>query len=165
MKALFLDRDGVINDNKRPVNKPKDLKLYDGVKESLQKAQQAGYELFVVTNQGGIELGYLSHDRLKKIHDEMSNMLSGFCEFKDIEYCPDYKKQSKFRKPQPGMLLKLRDKYNVEMSKSWMIGDMDTDIEAGVKAGCKTAKIGSRCDKADIHGKDLRDVINQILDK
>lgn len=66
MRAIFFDRDGVINDNRKPVNTPEDLILFPGVPEALKKAKEAGYEIFIVTNQGGIELGHLSHEMLKK---------------------------------------------------------------------------------------------------
>ncbi|WDV45585.1 HAD-IIIA family hydrolase [Clostridiaceae bacterium M8S5] len=163
MKALFLDRDGVINDNKRPVNKPEDFIIFDGVERGLKKAIDAGYEIFVVTNQGGIELGFITHEELKLIHEYMQEKLKEACIFKEIIYCPDYHKKSDYRKPAPGMLLELRDKYMVDMDKSWMIGDNETDAEAGIAAGCRTAKVGEKSKIADITGENLEDVIDMIL--
>ncbi|EOC99740.1 D-glycero-alpha-D-manno-heptose-1,7-bisphosphate 7-phosphatase [Caldisalinibacter kiritimatiensis] len=165
IKAVFLDRDGVINDNTRHVNKPQDLIIYSEAKKGMKKLFDAGYELFVVTNQGGIELGYITHDDLKKIHDKMQEELKPYCEIKDIRYCPDFKRKSTCRKPKPGMILELADKYNVDLKKSWMVGDMDTDILAGTRAGCKTAKIGDINPSADINGKNLLDIANKILEK
>ncbi|WP_066505426.1 D-glycero-alpha-D-manno-heptose-1,7-bisphosphate 7-phosphatase [Abyssisolibacter fermentans] len=163
-RALFLDRDGVINDNKRPVNKPQDLIIYDNVKNGLQRANENGYDIFVVTNQGGIELGFMTHSDLKEVHAEMVRQLKPYCTIKDIMYCPDYHRKSKYRKPEPGMLLELRDKYSIDMNQSWMIGDMETDITAGKRAGCKTAKIGKRSKQADINGSNLEEVVNKILE-
>ncbi|MBS4539534.1 HAD family hydrolase [Clostridium sp. D2Q-11] len=165
-KVLFLDRDGVINDNSRKhVNKPEDLIVYENAKEALKKAYDAGYSIFVVTNQGGIELGHVSHEDMKKIHEKMIKDLEGICKIKDIEYCPYFKTKSNLRKPNPGMILKLAEKYNINLRESWMIGDMDTDIEAGLKAGCKTGKIGKKNKYAYVNGKDLLEVINTILKK
>ncbi|ERI89542.1 D,D-heptose 1,7-bisphosphate phosphatase [Clostridiales bacterium oral taxon 876 str. F0540] len=164
-RAIFLDRDGVINDNsKKPVNVPEDLIIYDGVGEALNKAQKAGYDLFIVTNQGGIELGHFSSEDLDKIHKKLEEDLKEYCSFKEISYCPDYYKNSKCRKPKPGMILNLAKKYDINLASSWMIGDMDTDIQAGIAAGCKTAKIGKINSEADVNGKNLYDVIEKILD-
>ncbi|SKA83841.1 D-glycero-D-manno-heptose 1,7-bisphosphate phosphatase [Clostridium sp. USBA 49] len=164
-KALFLDRDGVINDNsKKHVNKPDDLIIYDGVKEALKKAYDGGYDLFIVTNQGGIEMGHLTKEQLEDIHKKMIEELKPYCSFKEIKYCPDFNKKSNCRKPNPGMILELSKKYSVDLKNSWMIGDMDTDIEAGISAGCKTAKIGTINENADINGKNLYEVVNKIME-
>ncbi|UZW15819.1 HAD family hydrolase [Clostridium pasteurianum] len=162
-KALFLDRDGVINDNKRPINNPEDFKLYDGVTEALRRAEGNGFEIFVVTNQGGIELGYMTVDELNKIHDKMIELLKPYCHIKEIKFCPDYHKDTGCRKPSPKMILDLAEKYDIDLGKSYMIGDRDTDIEAGKRAGCKTGKIGRFNAEADINGKDLYAVVNNII--
>jgi len=70
-KAVFLDRDGVINENHKPVNTPEDLKLYPWVVSAIEKLKDAGYYVFVVTNQGGIELGYFTEEDLNLIHDKL----------------------------------------------------------------------------------------------
>ncbi len=173
--AIFFDRDGVLNDNvNKHVNKPEELILYEGVPEALKKASEAGFELFVVTNQGGIELGHLTHEKLKKIHDCLEEQLKGYCIFKEIEYCPDFKKASNCRKPEPGMILKLAEKHQIDLKNSWMVGDRDTDITAGITAGCYTAKIGKIDPRADINeanldnrhverGVDLEAVVEAII--
>ncbi len=172
-KGIFFDRDGVINDNKRPVNKPKDLILYEGVKEALKKAYEAGYDLFIVTNQGGIELGHITHEDLKNIHDSLKEELVGYCNIREIAYCPDFKKFSHRRKPEPGMLLELAEKYDIDLGLSWMVGDMETDITAGIRAGCRTVKIGKPDERADINEMnvkkstsvkvDLKAVVEEII--
>lgn len=165
-KALFLDRDGVINDNsKKHVNKIEDFIFYHGVKEALHKAYNGGYSLFVVTNQGGIERGYLTDEELNIIHEKMAEELKPYCTFKEIVYCPEFNRESECRKPKPKMILDLAEKYDIDLNESYMIGDRDTDIEAGIAAGCKTAKIGSKNKDADINGKSLYDVIEKIYFK
>jgi|GEM_PF-3087958 len=155
IRAVFFDRDGVLNVNDRHVNKPEQLKLYDGVNEALKKASESGFEVFVVTNQGGIELGHLTRERLDEIHNCLEEQLSGYCKIREIVYCPDLKKTSLFRKPAPGMILYLAEKYNIDLKNSWMVGDMETDITAGISAGCKTAKIGRIDERATINEMSL----------
>lgn len=162
-KAIFLDRDGVINDNKKHVNKPSHLIIYDEAKKGIKKLYDAGYQLFVVTNQGGIELGHVTHEEMEEIHNKMIEDLKPYCEITDIRYCPDFKRESECRKPKPGMILELAKKHNISLKDSWMVGDMDTDIEAGKRAGCKTAKIGKPNRLADINGKDLNEIAEDIL--
>ena len=165
IKAVFLDRDGVINDNKKYVNTPEDLIIYDEAKKGMKLLYDAGYTLFIVTNQGGIELGHLTHEKLNRIHDRLIKELEPFCKITEILYCPDFNKESECRKPKPGMILELAEKYGIDLRSSWMIGDMETDIEAGKSAGCKTAKIGVPSQNADVNGKDLEEVALKILDK
>lgn len=165
IKAVFLDRDGVINDNKKYVNAPEDLIIYDKAKKGMKLLYDAEYTLFVVTNQGGIELRHLTHEKLNRIHDRLIKELEPFCQITEILYCPDFNKESECRKPKPGMILELAEKYGIDLSSSWMIGDMETDIEAGKSAGCKTAKIGVPSQNADVNGKDLEEVALKILDK
>lgn len=155
-KGIFFDRDGVINDNKKPVNRPEELILYDGVKEALKKAADAGFEIFIVTNQGGIELGHITHEDLNDIHNNLSQKLEGYCNIREIAYCPDFKKPSSCRKPKPGMILDLAKRHNVDLVNSWMVGDLETDISAGLEAGCRTAKIGKLDERADINEAEIK---------
>jgi D-glycero-D-manno-heptose 1,7-bisphosphate phosphatase len=146
-KAVFLDRDGVINEVKTKrvkfVNKPEQFYFLEGVKEAVKLLTDAGYKLFVVTNQGGVGLGYLSHEHLQNIHDYMVRELEtaggriyevSCCTHKPHEGCT-------CRKPEPGMIIGLSERYNLDLSASYMIGDREPDIEAGRKAGCKTILI------------------------
>lgn len=163
IKAIFLDRDGVINDNKKHVNKTEDLLVYDAAKRGMKLLYDSGYQLFVVTNQGGIERGHLTHEGLDEIHERLTKEIEPFCEITEIVYCPDFKRESDCRKPKPGMILELAEKYNLDLSNSWMVGDMETDVEAGKSAGCKTAKIGRKSENSDVNGKDLEEVAHKII--
>ncbi|WP_425449849.1 D-glycero-alpha-D-manno-heptose-1,7-bisphosphate 7-phosphatase [Dethiothermospora halolimnae] len=164
-RAIFCDRDGVINDNTKHVNKPDDLTIYNEAKEGLKKLYNNEYELFVVTNQGGVELGYIGETQLDGIHEKMIKELKDYCEFKEIVYCPDFHRKSDCRKPKPGMIVKLAKKYDIDLKNSWMIGDMETDITAGIKAGCKTGKIGKKDERADVNGRNLNDLADKILEQ
>ncbi|MCT4620211.1 MAG: HAD family hydrolase [Marinisporobacter sp.] len=163
-KAIFLDRDGVINDNKKPVNKPKDLILYPWTIEALKILSNQGFMLFVVTNQGGIEMGYFTEDDLKTIHDEMMRIFkSEDIPIDDIAYCPHFKTKCECRKPSPGMLIKLSENHDIDLKKSYMIGDREMDITAGLQAGCTTIKIGKPCKNAHYTVNNLLEAAKLIV--
>lgn len=163
-RAVFLDRDGVINDNYKPVNRPEDLRLYPWSAESILRLNKAGFYVFVVTNQGGIEMGYFNEKDLDDIHKKLLDEIkeSG-ATIDEIDFCPHFKTQCECRKPSPGMLKRLGKKYNVDLNNSFMIGDRAVDIEAGIKSGCKTIKIGKPCKNADFIAKNLLEAVKIIL--
>lgn len=163
-QAVFLDRDGVINDNSNPVNKPEDLKLYPWTVNSIKQLKEAGFLVMVVTNQGGLELGYFSKADLKRVHQHLVNLLqTGGTNIDDLAYCPHFDQQCECRKPQPGLILNLAKKHQVDLAQSWMIGDRQTDIEAGISAGCRTIKIGTPTPRADYNCLNLQEAVNYIL--
>lgn len=164
--AVFLDRDGVINDNTnlRNVNKPEELVLYPWTAPAIRRLNQAGLLVFVVTNQGGIELGFLSHEDLKAIHARLEQLLSNEgAKIDEIVYCPHFRKPSKYRKPNPGMILDLLKKYHLNPANCWMIGDRDTDIIAGNAAGCKSIKLGTPDATAHYNCTHLGEAVDYIL--
>lgn len=132
-KAIFLDRDGVINRNTHYVNKPEDFEILPLVPDAIKLLKAAGFKIFVVTNQGGIEKGYLNEDTLQNIHWKMKQAIP---EIDDIRYCPNY--TSFDRKPNPGMIYDLALEYEIFTNQSYIIGDMIGDCIAGKRAGCKT---------------------------
>jgi D-glycero-D-manno-heptose 1,7-bisphosphate phosphatase len=136
MKAIFLDRDGVINKNTGYINTVDDFELLPNVRNSLMLFKQAGYKIYIVTNQGGIEKGFLTEEDLQEIH---TKMLEELPEIDDIRFCPTY--NSFNRKPNPGMIYDLAMHHEIYLGQSWMIGDRITDIEAGINAGCKTCLV------------------------
>lgn len=163
-KAVFLDRDGVINYNDKPVNRPEDLKIYPWVSESILLLNKANYYVFVVTNQGGIEMGYFKEQDLDDIHRKLENEISkAGAVIDEIDYCPHFKTKCECRKPSAGMLYRLADKYNIDLHNSYMIGDRDVDIEAGIKAGCKTIIIGNKYAQADYNVENLLEAVKIIL--
>lgn len=163
-KAVFLDRDGVINDNYKPVNTPDDLKLYPWSAESILLLNQAGYYVFVVTNQGGIEMGYFKEKDLNEIHEKLIMEVNEHgAAIDEIDFCPHFKTKCECRKPLPGMINRLGKKHNIDLKNSFMVGDRDVDIEAGIKSGCKTIKIGKPYKKADYTVKNLKEAVNVIL--
>lgn len=159
-KAVFLDRDGVINEvltrRVKFVNTPDDFYLLEGVGEGIKKLNDSGYKVFVVTNQGGVGLGFMTRQDLHDVHERMENDLKAFGAYvDDIAYCPDKPYvESRCRKPSPGMILDLAEEHGIDPGASYMAGDRDPDILAGRNAGTKTVLIGNekkQKEKADLH--------------
>jgi D-glycero-D-manno-heptose 1,7-bisphosphate phosphatase len=143
-KCLFLDRDGVINYDAGYTYKPKDLILIDGIIETCKLAIQRGYIIVIVTNQSGIARGYYTEDDfwrfMQAIYDVFAKHNIGIAKTYFCPYHPDgvvekYKQDSKDRKPNPGMILQASAELNIDLSKSILIGDSDTDIQAAKSAG------------------------------
>ncbi|TRX70885.1 D-glycero-beta-D-manno-heptose 1,7-bisphosphate 7-phosphatase [Carboxylicivirga sp. M1479] len=139
-KAVFIDRDGVINNDEGHyyIYKTKDFKINNGIVEGLQLLQKAGYKLFIITNQGGIAKGEYSEDDVEKVHGYfLGEMFDEDIRITDIYYCPHHSdiEACDCRKPSPGMILQAIDEHQIDKSKSFLIGDSDRDIEAG-EAAC-----------------------------
>jgi D-glycero-D-manno-heptose 1,7-bisphosphate phosphatase len=169
-KAIFLDRDGVLNEvlsnRVKFVNHPNDLYLLEGAAEAVAELSKAGYDIFVVTNQGGVGLGFLKEKNLRKIHDHMIKVIKeqgGM--IKEVVYCPHKPKAGcQCRKPNPGLLLDLAQRHDISLTESVMVGDHERDIEAGKKAGCKTVFIGDEETAADRKAPSLHDAVPAILE-
>lgn len=155
-KAIFLDRDGTINKYVGFLRDIDDFELIDGVTEAIRKINESGYLVIVVTNQPVIARGEVSYDELEEIHNKMETLLGKEGAYLDaIYYCPHHphkgyegerpelKIDCDCRKPKPGMLLKAANDFNIDLSQSWMIGDGENDVKAGINAGCKTVLIGN----------------------
>jgi D-glycero-D-manno-heptose 1,7-bisphosphate phosphatase len=154
-KAIFLDRDGVLNVFNGFVNEPDQLEVSEEAALAVKEINKSDYMAIVVTNQGGIALGYLDEEKLYKIHCKLEMELAKYGAYlDDIIYCPHYpatekeknigveelKVECDCRKPYPGMLFKAEKKFNIDLSKSIMVGDNDSDVKAGLSAGCKISK-------------------------
>jgi D-glycero-D-manno-heptose 1,7-bisphosphate phosphatase len=157
----------VINDHVRPVNRPDDLVLFPGVGQAIKRLRQAGYRVFVVTNQGGVGLGYLTEEDLQKIHQKMVRELAkDGAEIDGIRYCAHKPRAGCIcRKPQPGMLHDLAKTYGIDLNRSFMVGDRDIDIQAGRRAGTRTIYIGEGHQDADAAAPDLPHAVDIILQK
>ena len=147
-KAIFLDRDGVLNQEMGDyVCKLEDFHVLEQNIEPLKKLQDKGYLLIVATNQGGLAKGWYSEEELAKMHHKLREVYKAHgVEFTDIFYCPhhpDFTGDCDCRKPKPGMLLRGIAKYNIDPSLSYFIGDRERDIIAGTAAGVKGILINS----------------------
>ncbi len=133
-KALFLDRDGVINYDYGYVYKKEDFKFVNGIFNLCTKAQKDGYKIIVITNQSGIDRGYFTDNDFKNINQYMLDEFSKKgINIADVYYCPYLNHQD--RKPSPRMFLKAKEKYDIDMPSSLSVGDNVRDIEAARKAG------------------------------
>ena len=140
-KAIFLDRDGVINrDVMNYTWQIHEFSFLEGVFEACREFQRRGYVLIVVTNQGGIAKGLYTHEHVEALH---SYMLAQFekegVAIKEVYYCPHYDTTGKCLCRKPGSLLveKAVARFGIDPAQSWFIGDRDRDIKAGEGAGVK----------------------------
>jgi len=142
--ALFLDRDGVINVDHGYVHRPETVEFVDGIFELCRHARSLGYLIFVVTNQAGIGRGYYGEDDFLALTDWMRRRFDAegaaidkvyFCPFHPEHGIGQYKLDSPFRKPGPGMILQAADEFGVDLARSVLVGDNETDIRAGLAAG------------------------------
>lgn len=175
-KAIFLDRDGTINQYVGFLRNIDEFELIPGVTEAIKKINASGYLAIVVTNQPVIARGEVTVEELQLIHYKMETLLGTEGAYLDgIYYCPhhphkgyegeipDLKIDCDCRKPKPGMLIRAAHDFNINLTQSWMIGDGDNDIKAGKAGGCKTALIGKGEYGQDMAGGSLLAVINALF--
>lgn len=143
--AIFLDRDETLTVDKGYTYKVSEFQWKAGAPEALKLFKEAGLPLFIVTNQGGIALGYFTEADMHAFHAHLQTEAAKFdVAFTDIAFCPhhpDAKDSSKdgpctCRKPEPGLLFALAEKWDIDLSSSVMIGDRQSDIGVGQNAGC-----------------------------
>ena len=143
-KALFLDRDGVINVEKHYVYRIEDFVFIPGIFELCATAMRLEYRLVVITNQAGIGRGYYTEADYQRLTDWMLDVFRARgIEINRVYHCPyhptegigEYRQESFDRKPNPGMILKAKRDFDLDLSQSVLIGDKDSDIEAGRAAG------------------------------
>lgn len=148
--AIFLDRDGTINEEVNLLNKPEQLKLIQGAAEAIRLINKSDYLAIIITNQPVIARNLCSIEELEYIHASLETMLGKERAYVNaVYYCPhhpdkgypeersEYKIECECRKPKPGMILQAAKDWNIDLSKSYMIGDSDRDLKVGQNAGCK----------------------------
>ena len=168
-KAVFLDRDGVINEvltgRVKFVNNPRDFYFLPGVPKAIKKLNAHFDYIFVVTNQGGVGLGFMKESQLQAIHDHMiAELRKDGAIVHDVAYCPHKPKSGcACRKPNSKLIEDLADQYDVELSRSYMVGDTDTDVMAGKKAGTKGVFLGTSDSYADAVFQDLPSAVEWII--
>lgn len=167
-KAIFLDRDGTINKYVGFLREIEQFELLPNTSEAIKKINNSGYLAIVVTNQPVVARGEVTFEQLDQIHNKMETLLGKDGAYLDgIYFCPHHphkgfegeipelKVECECRKPKPGMLFQAAKDFNIDLSKSWMIGDSDNDILAGENAGCFTARVTEK--------DSLYDIIERIL--
>ena len=132
MKIIFLDRDETLNHDPGYLNDPNKLVLKENVIEGLQLLKLAGYEFIVITNQSGIARGLITREQLDSVHNKLQGMLSKYdLKILKIYYCPDEDDRSGCRKPNPGMIRSALAEFDINLQRSYIIGDRITDIKTG----------------------------------
>ena len=174
IKTIFLDRDGVINKEVDYLFKIKDFDFIDGVFDACKVFNKEGFEIIIITNQSGIARNLYSEEDFKILTDWMLDEFNTRnIKILDVFYCPHGKSSNcHCRKPMPGMFLKAKKKYAIDMNKSWMIGDKESDIEAAYSAGVSNTiivrsghKIQELNTKAKYKLDSIQDSKNIILKK
>jgi D,D-heptose 1,7-bisphosphate phosphatase len=144
-RAVFLDRDGTLIEHVHYLSNPRDVRLLPGAAEALRRFRDAGFACVVVTNQSAIGRGMLTETRLHEIHAEMNRQLAAEGVAVDaIYFCPEAPAgddrtaiEHGDRKPGPGMLIRAAGEMGLDLASSWMVGDLISDVLAGINAGCR----------------------------
>lgn len=145
--AVFLDRDGTINEDLDFISSPEEIILIDGSAEAISEANKLGLKVIVFTNQSGIARGYFTEEELHRIHEYLSELLAQkggkvdayyYCPHHPTEGNGRYKTECECRKPKDGMLQRASVEQNIDLKNSFVIGDRCIDIQAGKKAGTTT---------------------------
>jgi D-glycero-D-manno-heptose 1,7-bisphosphate phosphatase len=143
MKTIFLDRDGVINNEISYLHKIDEFVFIEGIFKACQNFKNLGYQIIIVTNQSGISRGYFSEEDFHTITDWMLIQFEiNGVNILDVFHCPHSPKANcSCRKPKPGMFIQAKKKHKINMDESWMIGDSERDIKAANLAGIKNTII------------------------
>lgn len=161
--AVFLDRDGTLVHPAHYPSRPECLRLYNGIGPVLRDLQQAGFRLVIITNQSGIARGYFTESDLQNMHEYLARELWCYgVQLDGIYYCPHHPDgvipelsvRCDCRKPQAGMLLRAVADLDLDPQRSWLVGDILDDIEAGNRIGCRTILVDLGTEQ--IPGRQLR---------
>jgi D-glycero-D-manno-heptose 1,7-bisphosphate phosphatase len=176
--AIFLDRDGTLNEEVDHLSRPEEVRLIPGAAEAVAKINQRGIPVVVVTNQSGIGRGYFGWGDYDAVMMRLQELLAEGKARMDAVYTAPHHEQGQGeyavanhpdRKPNPGMFLRAAQEHDLDLSRSWMVGDKAIDLEAGRNAGCRVALVrtgyghGVDGSKADLVAADLAEAVAGIL--
>jgi D-glycero-D-manno-heptose 1,7-bisphosphate phosphatase len=169
--AVFIDRDGTIIEDADYCSQPKQVKVFPGVPQALRRLKSNGFKLIVITNQSGIGRGFFTVDEYRSVESEVSRQL-GHGLIAATYFCPDVPGQlSSHRKPSPGMILQAKRDHQIDLTRSFFIGDKEIDVECGRNAGVRTIRVQTGFDRdiagsaADWTAKDFSAAARIILDE
>ncbi len=173
-KVVFLDRDGVINEEVNYLHKIEDFRFCKGLVEGLQLLKSQGFEFVVITNQSGIARGYYTENDFAVLTQWMKAKLETLgIELLDVLYCPHhpnkgleaYVGECSCRKPKPGMILKAAEAFDIDLNESILIGDKESDVGAGIAAGLKAnflVRTGHSIDERNTQSNQVFDSVLEI---
>lgn len=180
--AIFLDRDNTLILNDGDLGQPDKVRLVDGVPSGLAALREAGFSLVVVTNQAGVARGVFTeedvdavHQRIATLIDEQASRAGLIDRFYYCPYHPDgtlteYRRDHLWRKPHPGMILQAARDLGLDLTRSWVIGDQERDVQAGRSAGCRTVLVSKDAELirkagSTIAASDFSDAVRRILEQ
>src|SRR5437763_1882147 len=146
-RAVFIDRDGTVMHDADYCSDPKQVQIFDGAAATLRRLKSAGYKIIVITNQSGIGRGFFTEKQYRAVEAEVSRQL-GKGLIDATYFCPDVPGQpSKCRKPAPGMVLQAARELNIDLSRSFLIGDKEIDAECAHNAGVRGIRVRTGFDQ------------------
>lgn len=176
--AVFLDRDGTLNEEVDYLHRPEELVLIPGAAAAVARLNDLNIPVVVVTNQSGIGRGYYGFDDFQKVMDRMAELLAEAGARVDAVYVAAHHEKGQGelahpdhpdRKPNPGMLLRAAEEHSLDLGRSWMVGDKAIDLVAGRAAGCRVALVRTGYGKgvdgalADLVAGDLAEAVDAVL--
>lgn len=169
-RAVFLDRDGTLMEEVEYCSDPAKVRIFPGVPEALRKVKEAGWRTFIVTNQSGIGRGLMTEAQYRAVQEELLRQL-GAGAIDAVYFCPDAPwAPSTRRKPAPGMVWEAAEAYDIDLQRSYFIGDKSDDIECGRRAGARTILVltgygaEQQC-QPDFIAKDLTEALAYVLQR
>lgn len=159
--AIFLDRDGAVIEDTGYIGDPDRVRLLPGAANALLSLRSQGFRLVVVSNQSGIGRGLISSEQAARVHRRFVDLLAEAGVVLDgVHYCPHSPDDNcACRKPSPEMIFRAARELDIDLARSFLVGDKMTDIEAGRTAGCKTIRLGSR------EAANWNDILRHIVEK
>jgi len=168
--AVFIDRDGTVMEDRDYCSNPKDVKIFPGAPEALWRLKWKGFKLIIITNQSGIGRGLFTVEQYRAVEEEVLRQL-GVGLIDATYFCQDVPGQpSSCRKPAPGMIVEAAREHQIDLSRSFLIGDKEIDVECGHNAGVRAIRVktGPQSDtfgsRADWIAEDLPAAVEIILD-
>lgn len=167
-RAVFFDRDGTLMEDAHYCGDPAQVKVFPGVPEALRRLKEAGFGVFVVTNQSGIGRGLITEAQYRAVEQEFLRQ-AGRSSIEASYYCPDAPGvPSDCRKPEPGMVLRAAAAHHIDLAASYFVGDKSADIECGRRAGTRTVLVLTGCGAeqpctADLTCRDAVEAVERII--
>ncbi len=178
-RAVFMDRDGTINEEVGYLSRMDQLKIFPRAPEAIRLVNASGMKVVVTSNQSGIARGYITEEFVRGVHDRINELLQAegaridgfyFCPHHPVYGSGIYKQDCECRKPKPGLLLQAAVEMNIDLARSYIIGDMLKDIEAGKKAGVRGILVKTgygenivRTDMPAYIAEDILEAVNWLL--